>query len=161
MIGVKQYQSFMGAGLQDTMYTHIRKYIRGDNDCPNTERYHIDYPTKKIGYKLLFSKLSFEKALPYKLILLVIGKWMISILIEFSKRNISNELFNMYPSSSPILKDMPFKYGVSWHFWEYQPLLIYGNLNSLQYLRKRIRNFLLFDEVMIQNKIGQRIEDGM
>ena len=126
-------------GLQDTMYTHIRKYARGDIGYPDTERHPADYQTKKWLQKLLFSRPSFEKTLPYKIDFTC--DWQMDNFNsdrDFSKGIYQMALFNMYPSSWPFWEDTAFlRHGVSWHFWEYQPLLIYGNLNSLQYLRER------------------------
>jgi hypothetical protein len=122
-------------GLEDTIYTHHSEYARNNVGYPTTR----DINTKKWLSNLLQTKEQFEKTFPY-----IIEDTCKEQVENFnSERNFTRNiyklsLFNLYPSSWPNFKNSVFlRRGQFHHMWEYQPFIIYGNVNSLKTLKER------------------------
>ena len=122
-------------GLEDTVYTHHRTYARGDVGYPET----TDEDTKIWLESLLKTRKEFEKTFPY-----YIEDTCKEQVENFkSERTFTRDiyklsLFNIHPSSWPLWKDTLFlRMGLFFHMWEYQPFIIYGNVNSLKVLKER------------------------
>ncbi|MGA0276907.1 MAG: hypothetical protein ACO3LF_03295 [Candidatus Kariarchaeum pelagius] len=129
--------------LIDTIHTHHRKYARHDIGYPITK----NSKTKIWLDKLLSTKKEFEKTLPY-FIQDTCEEQMIDFDSDrdFTKNMYLDSLFNVYPSSWPFFRNAAFlRHGVPFHIWEYQPFLIYGNVNTLQILKER--GFETFSEI--------------
>jgi len=122
-------------GLEDTIYTHHRIYARDGIGYPDTN----DSDTKEWLESLLNTKEDFEKTFPY-FIEDTCKEQVENFKSErvFTKDIYKLSLFNIHPSSWPLWKESLFlRMGLFFHMWEYQPFIVFGNVNSLKALTER------------------------
>jgi len=121
--------------LSNTLHSHHLEYARNNVGYPPTQ----DVKTRKWLNLLLKTKDEFEKTLPHGIeYTCKRQEKKFNSETAFTKDIYELSLFNIYPTSWPFWKNTIFlRWGLFCHMWEYQPFIIYSNVNALKFIKER------------------------